>query len=276
MTDIQFGTDGWRALIAREFTFENVARVATATARVMKERAPGKARMAVGYDRRFLAGDFARTVACCFAREGYAVSIVREATPTPVLSWCAKNLDGMAGAAVITAGHNPPEWSGFKVNETVGARALPETEKANETGGKSPGGSDLPTEAEFDAFLAQGKVVFFEPMKDYLASISKLVDLSLIRSKGYAVALDTMHGAGSVHLPAFLRSAGIRAEAIHEDDNPGFGGVPPEPVEKNLGALLEKVSTGGFSCGFATDGDADRLRHLQCVFVLLAARAEPG
>lgn len=261
MKKIKFGTDGWRAVIARDFTFENVARVAAAAAAVMREKRPDRNGMVVGYDRRFLARAFAECVATVYARAGYDVKIAPAAMPTPVFSWCAKNLPGMAGATVITASHNPPEWSGFKFKESFGGSALPQTTEAFERRIARDAGAPVPvpTDAEYAAFARGGKIAEFDPMRDYLAAIARLVDVELIRRAKFRVAIDTMHGAGSAHLAAFLGGLGVEARAIHTDDNPGFGGTAPEPVEKNLAELCALVKDGKFACGFATDGDADRL-----------------
>lgn len=261
MNTIKFGTDGWRALIAREFTFENVSRVAQAAAKVMKAKLPGRTHMVVGYDRRFLSKDFAKCVAMVLAREGYQVMVSQEAIPTPAFSWCAKNYKNMAGAVVITASHNPPEWNGFKFKETFGGSASLETTKAFEEQIQKTRGEEvyIPSPEEFSHFIEQHKIKEVHVMPEYAQALKTQVDTGLIEKAGFKVAIDTMYGSGTHHLKHLFESIGVEVLSMHDHDNPGFEGVPPEPIEKNLGQLSRLVTASGCHAGFATDGDADRL-----------------
>lgn len=133
---IKFGTDGWRALIAKDFTFENVSLAARAVAEVMKREMPGKKKMVIGYDRRFLSRQFAEISAATYAENGFQVLLGETYLPTPAVSWCAKFEEGVCGATMITASHNPPEWNGFKYKETFGGSARPElTENSRKRSG---------------------------------------------------------------------------------------------------------------------------------------------
>lgn len=261
MTHIKFGTDGWRVLIAREFTFENVAKVSKASALVMKAKLPDRKKIIVGYDRRFLGREFAKTVATVFAQEGYDVLLAKEAMPTPAFSWIARQDKTMAGAVVITASHNPPEWSGFKFKEIFGGSAHPDTTKAFEETANRLAEKDftVPTEQDFQSFYQVGKITDTDPMPAYIESLKQHVDIELIRKSKFSVMVDSMYGAGSGHLKSLLESIGVAVQAIHFEKDPMFGGTPPEPIERFLGELCQKMSEKKYHAGFATDGDADRL-----------------
>ncbi|HLG20395.1 MAG TPA: phosphoglucomutase/phosphomannomutase family protein [Bdellovibrionota bacterium] len=259
--EIKFGTDGWRALIARDFTFETVTRVAHAVAAALHESAPDKKRMIVGHDRRFLSREFAQTVATVYANEGYEVLLAPSFLPTPALSWAAKNEPGVVGATVITASHNPAAWNGFKFKEPFGGSAHPKTTKAFETKIAELGAKSFaaPTSEDFDRAAKSGKIRTYQPLEQYLEAVKKLIDLDRIRKAKLRVGLDVMHGAASGHLASLLRSNGVEVTELHGEDNPGFRGVPPEPIEKNLMELCAAVAKNDWACGLATDGDADRL-----------------
>lgn len=261
MSQIKFGTDGWRGLIAKDFTFENVTLVATAAAMVMKEKLPAKKTILVGYDCRFLSFEFAQCVATVFAKHGYTALIANEPMPTPVFSWCAKHYEDAAGAVVMTASHNPATWNGFKFKEIFGGSASPETTKAFEKKIVEIKAtvSGYPSDEEFRQYEAAGKIKTVSPMSEYLVAIKKIVDVEAIRKSKFKIAIDTMYGSGSGHFQALLESIGVEVKSFHAEKNPGFGGTPPEPVEQNLRELCAFVASSKFSGGFASDGDADRL-----------------
>ncbi|HMQ11214.1 MAG TPA: phosphoglucomutase/phosphomannomutase family protein [Oligoflexia bacterium] len=258
MTQIKFGTDGWRAEIAKEFTFENLGRVAMGVANQLKQEKPELDRIIVGYDKRFLSEQFAQWTAACFAHRGYTVLMTQEAMPTPLLSWCAKYEKGVAGSIVITASHNPPTWNGFKFKETFGGSASVETtEKFEQEIAKVDA---QPFEAGmFSQYEQQGKIQHYDPLAQYTEKLLSLVDVEAIKKAKFKVAIDTMYGSASKHFAPLLERLGIATHSLHTEDNPGFGGIAPEPTEKNLLELRQLIAKGDFNCGFANDGDADRL-----------------
>ncbi len=260
MVDIRFGTDGWRGLIAKDFTFQTVAFVTQGVVQTLQKRTPHLKGMIVGYDRRFLSREFAETVAIIYAQNGFEVLFAESFLPTPALSWCAKNKANMAGATVITASHNPPQWNGFKFKEPFGGSALPETTKAfeQELERVSPNLA-FPIPETFVQFAKTGKIQLFNPLEVYFNGIKKQLDAKKIQNLRAVVGLDTMHGAGSNHYQTLLESFGVKVVSLHSEDNPGFRGVPPEPIEKNLPELMSLVKKEKLTCGLATDGDADRL-----------------
>ncbi len=260
-TTVKFGTDGWRALIAKDYTYESVSFVAKAVADVMKKELPDRKIMVIGYDRRFLSNTFAEVAAATYAKEGYEVWIGEQFFPTPTIAWCAKNKPGVVGATMITASHNPPTWNGFKFKETFGGSARPAlTEKfENRIVELQKSGFEAVAHEEFHALFEQGKIKHFNPMAEYLEAVKEHIDLDLIRGLGAKVGIDAMHGAASGHYANFLRSLGIEVEEIHAEENPGFRGVAPEPIGKNLPELCQLVKDHKLACGLAPDGDGDRL-----------------
>jgi phosphomannomutase len=258
---IKFGTDGWRALIARDFTFENVSIVAHAVAETMKKEAPDRNTMIVGYDRRFLSRAFAETCAVVYAEHGFRVRFAENYLPTPAVSWSAKQDKSAAGATMITASHNPPEWNGFKFKESFGGSARPVLTDKFENKTEEIRKKDWPVPAPdtFASAIKASKIEIFNPISNYFDAVRRMVDESAIRKLKAKIALDVMHGAASKHYAEFLRSLGIEVTEIHAEDNPGFRGVPPEPIGKNISELCKLVSDKKLLCGLATDGDADRL-----------------
>jgi len=258
---VRFGTDGWRGRIAYDFTFENVARAARAMAETFRERSPKLDMMIVGHDRRFLSRAFAQTAATIYASADYDVLLAETYLPTPVLSWATKHMPGVAAATVITASHNPPSWNGFKIKEPFGGSAPPTTTRSIEEKivGMTDADSFPPMEAEFENASRAGAITPFNPWPKYVRSMLKQVDVKTIKKAKLKIAVDTMFGAASNHYSKLLRSIGVDVEALHEDDNPGFCGVAPEPIAKNLLEIASLVKRKKLRCGLATDGDSDRL-----------------
>lgn len=261
MKQIKFGTDGWRALIARDFTFDTVGLAAKAVLETVTKKTPKPTRMIIGYDRRFLSKDFAKAAAVVYAEGGLEVLFAETFVPTPCLSWCAKQDSSSAGATVITASHNPPTWNGFKFKEPFGGSAFPATTQlfekeieALQASGYQPPSPDL-----FDQYVSEEKIRVFNPLNGYYSAVSRQIDTELIRKGNFKVAIDTMYGSGSGNFANFLDSIGVQVVELHGDDNPGFKGIAPEPIGKNLKELCAFVKEANLSCGLATDGDADRL-----------------
>lgn len=259
-TKIKFGTDGWRGIIASDFTFENVARVATAVSRVMKRIQPQDDTMVVGFDRRFFSKEFAQTAACIYAQNGFKVLISENYVPTPALSWTVKNTPTAAGGTMLTASHNPYSWNGFKFKEKFGGSASNEMTKMFEAELESLYGPiTAPMTDEFNMWVSKKQITVFNPMEKYIAAVVKQVDVDAIRKAKFHVGVDAMYGAGSTHFRKLLESLGVTVTEIHAQENPFFGGTPPEPVEKNLIELSQLIQKEKLDCGLATDGDADRL-----------------
>ncbi|WP_136515313.1 phosphoglucomutase/phosphomannomutase family protein [Geomonas edaphica] len=252
---IQFGTDGWRGVIADTFTFENLSLVAQATMDYMhREGLAGKG-LVIGYDRRFLSREFAERVAAIAAANGIKTWLSEGYTPTPALSWAVHEKNTGAGI-MITASHNPPRYNGFKVKESFGGSARPSTTKVLEQMVAENIAAARPVQATTLAeALATGQVELFDAVAPYLAQLRRYVDLELIRSSGIKAVVDPMFGAGCGVLPTLV--PGI--EEIHGIENPTFGGHPPEPIAEHLGELTALVQGGAFQVGLALDGDADRI-----------------
>jgi phosphomannomutase len=267
LAPIRFGTDGWRAVIANEFTFANVERVAQAYAQyILRERESARARRAevrevetvrpaplvvVGYDRRFLSDQFAARAAQVLAGNAVAVEMFEGDVPTPVVSWAVRDRKA-DGGVVITASHNPAEFNGFKIKAAWGGSATPETTRAVETlvDAAPVSRGELPT----------GTHARLEPsIKSYREQISSYVDLGRLRSAGGRVVVDPIHGAGGRWVESFLAGGALEVETIRADRDPTFGGVAPEPIDRNLAPLRRRVSESGALVGLATDGDADRV-----------------
>lgn len=260
---IRFGTDGWRGLIADDFTFERVRLVAASLAdQLIAGGAEGKT-VVVGWDRRFLSEDFAKAVSEVLAGAGFTVHLSRDFVPTPAVSLAVR--DGQAAAGVmITASHNPGRWNGFKVKEPFGGSASPETtaalEKLVATRLAEPG--RIPR-MSFEEATRRGKIERVELGDAYRARLAQLVDLKAIAKSGFRVVVDPIHGAGTGTLARLLEEAGVEVAEIRREFNPLFGGVNPEPIDENLGALRRamRAIAGGDQpvVGLATDGDADRI-----------------
>jgi phosphomannomutase len=254
MTEITFGTDGWRGVIAREFTFDNLGLVAQATMDWMTREGLADQGLVVGYDRRFLSREFACRVAEIAAGNDIRVFLCDDVAPTPAVSWAAKALQAGAGV-MITASHNPPIYNGFKIKENFGGSARPETTRLleqivahNQKEGR------LVRSAPFEEACRGGKIEQFDAATGYLQQLGHLVDIEAIRKAGIPAVADPMFGAGSGF---FKRLLGI--DEIHAESNPSFGGRPPEPIGENLQELCGLLATGRYRVGLALDGDADRI-----------------
>jgi len=262
---IRFGTDGWRAVISEEFTFENVRHVAQAIADYVLSGAAGGATNAVvvGFDTRFLSDRYAITVANVLAGNGVPVYLSKADCPTPALSLAVKEL-GAAGGVMITASHNPPRYNGIKFKSSFGGSAMPEVTQEierllerNLAEGRTPQYAEPAWKTEGEP--QEGEIVRFDPLPMYLKHLRTLIDFAAIANSGLRVAVDPMYGAGRGYIARWLRELGVMVAEIHGDLNPGFGGLHPEPIGRNLKELRALVVEGGYDIGLATDGDADRI-----------------
>jgi phosphomannomutase len=256
LAPIKFGTDGWRAVIAREYTFANVERVAQAYADFLLSDAgvEGQHLCIVGYDRRFLSELFAQRVAEVLAGNAISIALFSEAVPTPLISWAVKELQA-AGGVVITASHNPADFNGFKIKARWGGSAAPETTSAVE---KLIDASP-PQRADISNLQVDMHQLLAPAIESYRAQIASYIDLDRLRKARASIVIDPMHGAGGTWVESFLSGGGLKLETIRAYRDPLFGGVNPEPIDSNLGALKKRVLETGALVGLATDGDADRI-----------------
>lgn len=252
MKHLKFGTDGWRAIIAKDFTFRNLEIVAQATARWIRDGGVTENGIVLGYDARFMGVEFTRHAATVFAAMGLPVRVSETVVPTPAVSWAAREYDAVGVA--ITASHNPPEYNGFKIKAPYGGPASPEQVAEVES-----------RYGEFDENLALksyeeykkiGMIREIPLRENYLDLLRQSLDLESIRQSGIRIAHDPMYGASRGLIRELL---GDQVVEIHGEFNPSFGGTPPEPIEKNLSALAERVRMDGCAVGLANDGDADRI-----------------
>ncbi len=246
---IKFGTDGWRGVIADDFTFENVRLAAAAIASyVLKNEDPSKG-LVIAYDTRFGSQRFAQLVAETVAAAGIPVGLAHESTPTPALSYAVKHL-GTAGGVVITSSHNPWNWNGVKFKAKYGGSATP--------------GIIAKIEAELRAGAAPkaatpAKITVTDFKQPYIEAITKFADLGRIAEAHFKFAIDAMYGAGRGMLARIFREHGIEFVEIRGEVNPLFPGINPEPIEPHVRMLQETVVREKCHAGFVTDGDADRI-----------------
>ena len=249
MSQIKFGTDGWRGVIGRDFTFANVEVVTQAVADYMESQKPASRAVLVGYDCRFMAQRFASRVAEVLAGNGFQAELLDRPFPTPYVSYEAKRR-GLAGGVMVTASHNPPEFCGIKFKAPFGGSATPAIVKEIE--------SRLHQTAPRIATSAEA-IKEVEPRQEYFDHVKSLVDFAVIQKARPHVVADAMHGAARNLLGQILGESGIDCLTIRDKPDPLFGGVFPEPMEENLGALRAAILNEKAGIGLATDGDADRL-----------------
>ncbi len=255
---ILFGTDGWRAVIAEEFTFANVEIVARAAAQFFK-RHPNAARgVAVGYDARFLSDRFAELVARVFASEGIPVWLANGIASTPQVSLTARQ-KRLAGGIIITASHNPAEYNGFKLKADYGGPSSPEDiAKVQANVAKLEAAPPKRRKAlpELSELLKARMVKLYDAKTLYVEYVKKKIDLGLIERSGFRVLYDPMHGSGIHTMDRLLANV----DQLHNEFNPSFGDLDhPEPLGEYLPGLIAGMKSGAYSLGIATDGDADRL-----------------
>ena len=255
---IKFGTDGWRAVIAEDFTFENVRYCAQGVADyLLKTKMAGRG-IVIGYDTRFASGDFAAAAAEVLAGNGIKVYLTPAATPTPVISYgvLAKKA---AGAIIITASHNPGEWNGFKYKDENGWSASDEiTSKIVDFISKAFTACKVNRVPLADA-KKKGLVVMSDLAPAYFDQIARLVDIAGLRSTDLKLVVDPMYGAGAGYLKKILSGGTTRLVEIHSEPNPLFPGLHPEPILPHLNDLAAAVKKNQANVGLATDGDADRM-----------------
>lgn len=265
---IHFGTDGWRAVIGEEFTFDNVRRVAQGIADYLKGAPPStagivqngggnkSAPIVVGFDTRFLSDRFAIAVAEVLAGNDLPVILSRADCPSPVAA-LAVRAQHARGGVMITASHNPPRYSGIKLKDASGASASTSVTRQVEQCITTSSGP--PRILAYDDALSNGSITRKNFLPLYFEHIRTLVDLDLIGAGEWRAVVDPMYGAGRGYLRSILTAAGCEILEIRGEMNPGFGGIHPEPIEKYLAALTAAVRDHHSAIGLATDGDADRI-----------------
>jgi phosphomannomutase len=244
---IRFGTDGWRGVIADDYTYENVRRVAHAIANYIHQNEEPSKGILVAYDTRFGSRRFGEITAEAIASSGIMVRLAQEITPTPALSYMVKKL-GAAGGVMITSSHNPWDWNGVKFKASYGGSASSSIIKQ--------------IEALIDSKPIEGKggkVVEADFKSDYIAAVRAFTDLKLIARARQKFAIDVMYGAGRGIIADIFKELGVEHMEIHGEVNPLFPGMNPEPILPHLRGLQEAVVANHCDGGLATDGDADRI-----------------
>jgi phosphomannomutase len=247
-TVVKFGTDGWRGIIADDFTYENVRVASRAIALYVLEHEDAKAGVCVGYDTRFGSRSFARVVADTLAAAGVPVFLANKVTPTPELSFAVRERKA-AGGVMITSSHNPAEWNGVKYKASYGGSGKPSIISSIE--------SYLLQPVSHAAVPAKIEEVDFAP--DYVAALESFVDLKAIKASGYRFLIDTMYGAGRGYIAGIFERAGIPYVEFRNELNPAFPGINPEPILPHIAATQKAVVAEKCAAGLITDGDADRI-----------------
>ena len=246
--EIKFGTDGWRGIIADDFTFENVRRVAGAIASYVQKYEKANSGVVVGYDARFASPQAARVVADVIAAAGIPVKLAKDYTPTPAVSYAVKQ-QGAAGGVMVTSSHNPWNWNGVKFKANFGGSATPAIMKKIEeelAAGAVPKGSKAAVE-EVDL------------KKDYVTAVCAFAGMGLIAKTKFKFAVDAMYGSGRGVLPGIFAESGVQCIAIRQELNPLFPGINPEPIQPHTRMLQDTVVREKCDAGLALDGDADRI-----------------
>ncbi|RMF47254.1 MAG: phosphoglucomutase/phosphomannomutase family protein [Anaerolineae bacterium] len=256
-TKIKFGTDGWRGAIAENYTFANVRRCAQGFAQYLLDQGNAGKWVIVGYDKRFRSEDFAAAVAEVLAGNGLKVYLTEGATPTPVISYSVVAKKAV-GAVNVTASHNPPTDNGFKVRDEHGGAIAPDGLKEIEA--RIPDSEADVRRASFDAAVADGSIVLFDPAPDYITHLQDLVDLQPIKDAGLTVVVDAMWGNGAGWFTRLLEGGKTRVIEIHNQRNPVFPEMKrPEPIRPNVDVGLRATVEHNADVLLINDGDADRV-----------------
>jgi phosphomannomutase len=246
--EIKFGTDGWRGIIADDFTFDNVRRVAGAIASYVLKYEDAARGVIIGYDTRFASGRAAHVAAEAIAAAGIPVKLANDYTPTPAVSYAVKT-NGAAGGVMITSSHNPWNWNGVKFKARFGGSATPAIMKKVEEelrAGAAPKGE-------------KGAIDEVDLKAPYIAAVCRFADMKLISKAKFKVAVDSMYGSGRGVLAGIFGDCGVQHVAIRQEVNPLFPDINPEPIEPHISLLQQTVVREKCDAGLATDGDADRI-----------------
>ncbi len=258
LVKIKFGTDGWRAVIALDFTFENLKRVTQATAdylaKDVKPLSGDRLKVCVGYDTRFLSEKFAQAASEVLAGNNIEVTLSDKAIPTPALSFTVKNRKLDLGI-MITASHNPPEFNGFKIKNAQGGAADVSVTKRVES---LLGSGEVKTK-DFTCGSADGFIKVDDVSKDYVKFLRSYIDLKAFRKARVKVLVDAMYGSGNSYIAQVVKGTDVRLTMMRNERNPYFEGRGPEPVEDNVAEIMRRVKKEKFDIGLILDGDADRI-----------------
>ena len=249
-TDIRFGTDGWRAVIAEDYTFENVRILTTALAAYLFKHQKDLVAngVAIGYDTRFLSAEFARAAADTLASHGIPVFLSDRDAPTPAIAWATKSKQ-LATGIMITASHNPPKYNGYKFFNPLGGPADKDVTNALEhvLGQK------------FKSKVAPAEVTIFNPKPGLIEQLKTVINFDLLKQNPGKVVYDAVHGTGRDYVDAILRDCGWNVTSIHENPDPMFGGISPDPANPESHQTLQQtVVENKADLGLANDPDADR------------------
>ncbi len=252
---IKFGTDGWRARIAEDYTFKNVEIVTQALADYIKtQNTTSTPHVIIGYDRRFASELFAARTAEVLAGNGFVVDLFNQDVPTPLVSFEVRRRS-LDGGVVITASHNPPDFNGYKFKAPFGGAATPEITAEIET----HIGKNVSAKISLEEGKAKGLINVLAVTNEYRNHVAGIIDLERIKNTEGLVIADPMHGTGGRWIESFISGGNLQVETIRADRDPMFGGVFPEPMPQHLGALSKAVRERSALIGLATDGDADRV-----------------
>jgi len=255
---IKFGTDGWRAVIAEDFTFDNVRFCAQGVADYLKQAGLEGQGLVIGYDTRFASEDFAAAAAEVIAGNGIKVFLSPRPTPTPVVSFGVTHKQ-TAGAIMITASHNPARWNGFKLRVAGGISAPSEVISEVEKHVSRAYNTGKTGRMLLEQAVQQGLVEYSDLTSVYLERATRFVDLNEVRRAKLKVIVDPMYGTGAGYLKTLLDGGVIDVTEINGEHNPAFPGINPEPIEVNLEKLSTTVREQGADVGIALDGDTDRI-----------------
>jgi phosphomannomutase len=254
--DIKFGTDGWRAIIADDFTYDSVRIATQGIAQYLVSR-PNPAAI-VGYDTRFSSDLFAREVSQVLAANGVKVHLIDAPAPTQVSTYAILDKK-VSGGLIITASHNPYYFSGLKYKPEYAGSASPQvTNRLEEEIQKVLRGGRV-KQVRFDTAGQDGRIEIFDPKPAYIGQIGRLVNLDRIKAAGLRILHEPMYGASQGYVRALLEGGKTTVEEIHRERNPGFGGMHPEPIAQWMPEAMALMRTGRFDLGIANDGDADRV-----------------
>jgi alpha-D-glucose phosphate-specific phosphoglucomutase len=259
-TVIRFGTDGWRAIIAEDFTFDNVRICAQGVADYLEQSRLTERGLVIGYDTRFASEDFAAAAAEVIAGNDIKVHLCLRATPTPVVSYAVRATQS-AGGIVITASHNPSSWNGFKYKSQGGASAPNEvTGHIEKNVARIVRGNRIRTKRlPLERALKKGLVDYLDPSPVYLRQLNQLVNVEGLKRQELKVICDPMYGAGAGYFRTLLQDGNMEISEINSERNPSFPEIQPEPIAKNLAKLSRLVVEEKAHVGLALDGDADRI-----------------
>jgi phosphomannomutase len=254
--EIKFGTDGWRGIIADDYTYDSVRVATQGIAQYLVSRPNPSA--VVGYDTRFSSDLFAREVAQVLAGNGVKVHLIDAPAPTQVATYAILERK-TSGGLVITASHNPYYFSGLKYKPEYAGSASPEVTNRLEQEIQRVQRGGRVRQARFDDAVGDGRIQLFDPKPAYVAQVNRLVKLDRIKAAGLRILHEPMYGASQGYVRSLLSGGKTTVEEIHQERNPGFAGMHPEPIAHYMPEAMERMASGRFDLGIANDGDADRV-----------------